>query len=166
MAKIMDVTTGFHMRIKSLYDTEKQLEIALLAMAENATSKELVKGLREHLEETKEHSSRLEQIFSMLQVAPEKHPGASIRGLIADGRKMTTIDASHTIKDALIAGAGREVEHYEMACYMNAIDEAKAIGLTDAVTLLETTLAEEVTAGEALDMVIKACLKQTVDERG
>jgi ferritin-like metal-binding protein YciE len=152
MAKIMDVERGFHLRIRTLYDIEKQLEEALPKMAEAATSPELVKGLLMHAEETKEHSRRLEQIFTMLEVAPEMHAGDAIRGLISDGKSFANAEAPDSLRDVLIAGSGRGVEHYEMACYLNAIEEAEGLGYSEAVELLETTLAEEVAAEEKLEI--------------
>lgn len=166
MAKIMDVEKGFHLRVKTLYDIEKQLEVALPKMAEAATSPDLEKGLLLHLEETKEHSRRLEQIFAMLEVPPEKHAGDAIRGLISDGNSMAAAEAPDSLRDVLIAGAGRGVEHYEMACYLNAIEEAEGLGYTEAVELLETTLAEEVAAEERLEIAFTDNLLLASNEMG
>ncbi len=167
MAKIPNPEKGFHLEVKILYDIEKQLEVALPKMAEAATDPELAEGFRMHLEETEEHSRRLEQIFDMIGQAPEKHAVDAIRGLIADGTVIATADAPDALKDAMLAGAARDVEHYEMACYMNAIEEAKALGLSEAVDLLEETLAEEEAADEKLMTVLKNNLEiaQTEDEQ-
>jgi len=155
MTKIMNPTKAFEYRIKSLYDTEKQLESALPKMARAATSPELAAGFREHLEETKVQSERLENIFKMIDVTPRKQTGETIRALIADGKTKMEMDAPDALKDQMIAGAGRDVEHFEMACYMNAILEAKGLGLYDVAELLEMTLAEEIVADEKLEVAFK-----------
>ncbi|MBY0310284.1 DUF892 family protein [Patescibacteria group bacterium] len=155
MAKIIDTASAFYLRIKTLYDIEKQLEMALPKMAEAATNPELEAGLLAHLEETKEQSQRLEQIFGMLEMPPELQATETIRALIADGDTVASHSAPDELRDVLIAGAGREVEHYEMAVYMNAIEEAKGLGLDDAVALLELSLAEETEAEETLEKAFK-----------
>jgi len=164
MTKITDSMKGFHFRIKILYDIEKQLESALPKMAKAATNSELKSGFLSHLEETKEQSKRLEKIFTMIDASPRKHSGAAIRGLISDGKAVATVEAPDALKDALIAGAGRDVEHFEMAGYMNAIEEAKALQLTEAVELLQMTLAEEIVADEKLEAALKEALTLAASE--
>jgi ferritin-like metal-binding protein YciE len=159
MTKINDAMNGFHLRIKILYDIEKQLEKALPKMAEAAASHELATIILDHLEETKEQRLRLEQLFDMFEVSPQMHTSEGIRGIIADGTAMASADAPGSLRDVLIAGAGREVEHYEIACYSNAIEEAKGLGDSEAVGLLELTLVEEVAADDMLKSVFKDNLK-------
>lgn len=150
MTKITNSMKSFHLRVKTLYDIEKQLEIALPKMAEASTNPALKEGFMEHLEETKEQVRRLESIFEMIGQEPEKHQGQSIRGLISDGEEKIRADASNSMRDVMLAGAGRDVEHFEMACYMNAIEEARMLGMDDAVDMLELSLEEEVLADEKL----------------
>jgi ferritin-like metal-binding protein YciE len=159
MTNISDPAKSFQLTIKTLYDIEKQLEIALPKMAEAAANEELVAGFEEHLKQTEDHSQRLEEIFEIIGAQPEKHAADAIRGLIADGRQIISTDAPAALKDALLAGAGRDVEHYEMACYMNAIEEARGLGLTEAVDLLEETLGEEKEADQKLTAAVKDNLK-------
>jgi ferritin-like metal-binding protein YciE len=138
---------------------EKQLEKALPKMAKAATNPDLVKGFKTHLEETKGHSKRLEEIFKMMEMSPKKFAGEGIRGIIADGGMIAEADAPEALKDAKLAAAGRDVEHYEMACYMNAIEEAKGMGLSEVVMLLQQNLAEEQTADKKLTVALKDSLK-------
>ena len=164
MAKIMNTMKSFHLRIKTLYDIEKRLETALPKMAKAAANPELAAGFLAHLEETKEHSRRLEKIFEMIGAAPQKHAGETIRGLIADGNMKAKADAPDAVRDVMIAGAGRDVEHFEMACYMNAIEEAKGLGLDDVVALLEETLEEEVATDKKLEAAFKENLALAAEE--
>ena len=157
---VTDPQKGFQLSIKTLYDIEKQLEIALPKMADAANDPTLKQGFLDHLEETKEHSKRLEKIFEMIEEKAEKHQGETIRGLLADGDALAAIEAPEALKDEMLAGAGRNVEHFEMACYMNAIEEAKGLDLTDAVKLLEMTLADEIGADEKLEKAVKESLKR------
>lgn len=158
MAKISDPVRAFHKTIKNLYDTEKQLEMALPKMAKAATGEELAAGFEDHLQETKGHIRRLEKIFKIIGAKQEKHAGNTIRGLIADSRMVISADAPVLLKDAMLAAAGRDVEHYEMACYMNAIQEAQGLELQSAVDLLEETLQEEKRA----DLKLADALRQNL----
>ena len=165
MTKIINSSKAFHHKVKTLYDIEKQLENALPKMAEAAISPELAEGFLAHLEETVGHSERLEQIFELIDVAPEKHPGEAIRGLIMEASTIINTEAPSAVKDAMLAGAGRTVEHYEMACYMNAIEEAKALGYVDVVVLLKDTLQEELAADKLLVTALKKNLVTAAEEK-
>ena len=57
--------------IKDIYDAEKQLVKALPKMAKVASNPELKQGFMNHLEETKNHVTRLETVFERLS-APAK----------------------------------------------------------------------------------------------
>jgi ferritin-like metal-binding protein YciE len=150
MPKITDTTNAFIVKLQSLYDIEKQLEKALPKMAKAAFDPDLKEGFIEHLEETKIHSERLEDLFDDLGVDPKKLKTEGIRGIIADGEWVAEVDAPDAVKDAMLAGAARYAEHYEMAGYLSAIAEANALGLTDAAIILTKTLNEEMAADEIL----------------
>ena len=155
MTKIIDGTKAFFIKIQSLYDIEKQLEKALPKLAKASTDPELIEGFLAHLEETKVHSERLEKIFEMLDVSPKKMKCEGIRGIVEDGVWVTEVDAPESLKDSMIAGAARYAEHYEMAGYISAIEEAAALGLDDAVELLTLTLTEEQQADKTLQRAQK-----------
>jgi ferritin-like metal-binding protein YciE len=56
----------------------------------------------------------------------------------------------HSMKDLLVAGAGRKVEHYEIVSYADAVEFAEACDLDDLAALLGETLDEERQADEKL----------------
>ena len=60
---------------------------ALPRMAKAAENDELRQGIEEHLEQTKEHVNRLEQIFEKLEVSPRGKKCKAMEGLIAEGRE-------------------------------------------------------------------------------
>ena len=51
--------------LKDLYSAEKQLIKALPQMAKAATAPELKAAFESHLEETKEHATRLEKVLEL-----------------------------------------------------------------------------------------------------
>ncbi len=143
MTEIINSEKSFELKVKTLYDIEKQSEISLPKMAEAATDPELKEGFLMHLEETEIHTERLEEIFSLIDVEPEKHSGEGIRGIVAEASSVIAADAPTAIKDAMLAGAGRSAEHFEIASYLTAIEEAKGLDYDAVVDLLEKTLEEE-----------------------
>ncbi len=156
--------TAFQLNMKTLYDIEKQLERALPFMVNAATDEDLKSGFQSILEETRMHSDRLEKIFEMIDMAPAKHISAGIRGIIEDTSDIIINEPAGPIKDVLLAGAARSLEHFEIANYMTAIDEAENLGLDGAVDLLEDTLEEEELAARKLGVVMHEDLKLVADE--
>jgi len=55
----------FAHQLQDIYYAEKQLVKALPEMADKATDPQLKQGFLTHLEETKTHVQRLEQVFKM-----------------------------------------------------------------------------------------------------
>ncbi len=63
MAKIKSLHDLFIEQLKDLYSAETQLIKALPKMAEAAHAPALKNGFEEHLEQTREHAHRLEEIL-------------------------------------------------------------------------------------------------------
>jgi ferritin-like metal-binding protein YciE len=129
--------------LRDIYDAEKQLIKALPKMAEAATSEDLRSGFEEHLEQTKGHAERLEQIFSELGEKPTGKKCKGMQGLVSEGSEMIDEDFEGDVKDAGLISAAQRVEHYEIAAYGTVRTYASILGEQDAVSLLEKTLAEE-----------------------
>jgi ferritin-like metal-binding protein YciE len=129
--------------LRDIYDAEKQLIKALPKMAEAATSEELRSGFEEHLEQTKEHARRLEQIFSALGEKPTGKKCKGMQGLVSEGSEVIDEDFEGDVKDAGLISAAQRVEHYEIAAYGTVRTYATILEEQNAVSLLEKTLEEE-----------------------
>src|SRR6185436_13913857 len=103
--------------IKDLLSAEKQLVKALPKMAKGASSEALKAGFEEHLEQTKCHVERLEQIFGLLDKAPRAEHCKAMEGLIEEGSDLLEEEGEPSVKDAALIGAAQRVEHYEIAAY-------------------------------------------------
>ena len=163
MTRIVNSMTAFQLNMKTLYDIEKQLERALPYMVDAATDEDLKNSFLSILDETRMHSNRLEQIFEMIDMTPSKHISAGIRGIIEDTSDIIINEPAGPIKDVLLAGAARSLEHFEMVNYMTAIDEADNLGLDGAVDLLQDTLEEEEFADQKFAIVMNEDLKKIED---
>ncbi len=139
----------FH-ELKDLYSAETQLTKALPKMAKAASNEELVEGFETHLEETKEHVSRLEQILKSHDQTTRGPKCKGMEGLIAEGQEMIEEDAEDEVRDAGLISAAQRVEHYEIAGYGCARTYAEMIGDDEGADLLQQTLDEESATNEKL----------------
>jgi ferritin-like metal-binding protein YciE len=138
--------------LKDLYSAETQLVAALPKMAKAASSPELKQAFEIHLEETKGHVKRLEQIFETLEGSPKGKKCKAMEGLVEEGAELIKekADFEPEALDAGLIGAAQRVEHYEIAAYGTARTFAQQLGDQQAATLLQQTLDEEMAADEKL----------------
>ena len=97
--------------LKDLYNAENQLVKALPKMAKAASSDEVRQGFEEHLEQTRGHVQRLEQIFEALGENPKGKKCAGMEGLVKEGSEVMEEDFEGALMDAALIGAARRVEH-------------------------------------------------------
>jgi len=138
--------------VRDIYDAEKQLTKALPKMARAAESEELRTAFEEHLEITRMHVGRLEEVFKLLGMAARGKTCEGMKGLIEEGQEAIEELEGCTLDAALIASA-QKVEHYEIASYGTLATFAEILGLQDAKDLLGQTLDEEKEADEKLTQV-------------
>jgi len=129
--------------LRDLYNAETQLTKALPKMAKASSNDELRQAFEEHLRQTSEHVSRLEQIFENLDEKPTGKKCLGMEGLVKEGAETMREEYEDAVMDAAIIGAAQRVEHYEIAGYGTVRDMAKLLGEDDHVSLLEQTLGEE-----------------------
>jgi ferritin-like metal-binding protein YciE len=141
--KLNTLADLFHHELKDLYSAENQLVKALPKMAKAATNEDLRAGFEEHLEQTKGHVERLDQIGKTLGLALNGHKCKAMEGLIEEGADLISEDAEETVRDAGLIGAAQRVEHYEISGYGTAAALARQLGHADAAELLSATLQEE-----------------------
>lgn len=136
--------------LKDLYNAENQLVKALPKMAKAASSDELRQGFEEHLEQTKGHVQRLEQIFQALSENPKGKKCKGMEGLLEEGSEVMQEDFEGALMDAAIIGAAQRVEHYEIAAYGTICAFAEELGESEQNSLLNQTLQEEKEADQKL----------------
>jgi ferritin-like metal-binding protein YciE len=148
--------------LKDIYYAENQIAKALPEMAERATNRDLTKGLRDHLDDTKKQIGRLEQVFKILDEPPKAVRCPAIDGLIDEAEEVAGETEDKNVLDAAIIGSAQAVEHYEMARYGTLIAWAEELGRDDVVRLLTTNLNEEKAADRKLSTV---ALRKGVNRR-
>jgi ferritin-like metal-binding protein YciE len=139
--------------LKDIYYAENRIVKALPSLIDKATNRDLTKGLKDHLEETRKQVGRLDQVFEKLGQEPEGVKCPAIDGLISEADDLAGEVADKDVLDAAIVGAAQSVEHYEIARYGTLIAWAEALGHDDIVRLLNTNLNEEKAADKKLSTV-------------
>ena len=129
-------------QLKDLFSAENQIVKALPKMAKNATNEQLRVAFERHLEETRNHVARLEQIAEEMGISLRGKKCKGMEGLIDEGKEVMG-EFEDEVLDAAMIGAAQKVEHYEIAAYGTARTHAQMLGMTKAARLLQQTLDEE-----------------------
>lgn len=129
--------------LRDLYSAERQIVDALPKMAQAATSTDLREAFNHHLEQTRGHVQRLDQIFADLGMDPDGQECEGMKGLIAEGETIIKTDGNGAVKDAALISAAQRVEHYEMAGYGTVRAYAEELDYDNVADLLQKTLDEE-----------------------
>ena len=150
LSSLQDV---FREQLEDLYDAEQQLVTALPKVANAATSQDLREALDHHLDETKGHVQRLQQVFAEAGMSAGNHHCEGMEGLLREGEEIIAATGDSAAKDAALIAAAQRVEHYEIAGYGTAKTLADELGLGEAATLLDQTLDEESEADKKLTTI-------------
>jgi len=147
--------------LKDIYWAEKHLTSALPKMAKAATSNELRSAIENHLRETENHVSRLEQVFEVIREKAVAKKCEAMAGLIKEGEEIISETEKGSItRDAGIISAAQKVEHYEIATYGTLRSLAGVLGHDEAIELLQATLSEEKNADQTLTQVAESSVNQ------
>lgn len=129
--------------LKDIYWAEKALTKALPKMHKNATSVKLKEAINAHLDQTKNHVTRLEQVFASIGKKAQAAKCDAMDGLLKEGEGILEETQTGAVRDAGIIAAAQKVEHYEIATYGTLATYAKMMGHKEALDLLLATLREE-----------------------
>jgi len=149
--KLDTLKTLYIDELRDLYNAENQLIKALPKMAKAASSEELQDAIEKHLEQTKTHVERLEEVFEEIGEKPKGKTCKAMKGLIEEGSEILHEDGEESVIDAGIIVAAQKVEHYEIASYGSVRTFAQLLGKDSSAELLQTTLDEESEANELLN---------------
>jgi ferritin-like metal-binding protein YciE len=149
--------------LKDIYYAENQILKALPKLIENATNAQLRKGLKDHLKETEEQVSRLEQIFEMREEKPKGTKCPGINGLILEGDELTANIADKKVLDAAVISSAQAVEHYEITRYGALIAWAREMGRNDFADILQENLNEEEAANQKLNQIAEGRVNAMAD---
>jgi ferritin-like metal-binding protein YciE len=139
--------------IKDLHNAETQLVEALPEVAKGVSSPELREALELHLEETKDHVTRLEQVSEILGITPRGETCQAMKAFIDQENAIIGAEGEPSVKDLALITAVQKSEHYEIAGYGSARTTAELLERLDVAELLTRTLCEEERADDNLTMI-------------
>jgi ferritin-like metal-binding protein YciE len=139
--------------LQDIYYAEQQITKALPKMIDKATNRDLVTGLKLHLEETNKQIERLDKVFQKLDKKPSGTQCPAIDGIIKESDELTGEVADKAVLDAAIVACAQAVEHYEICRYGTLIAWAEELGHDEVVRFLTTNLNEEKAANTKLNTV-------------
>jgi ferritin-like metal-binding protein YciE len=129
--------------LKDVLHAENQIIKALPKMIKSASNPQLQQAFQMHLEQTKGHVSRIEEVMGMMGMPVKGKTCKAMQGIIEEGKEVMSEDAEDDVMDAALIGAAQKVEHYEIATYGTLCTYAELLGLRDAKRLLGQNLEEE-----------------------
>jgi ferritin-like metal-binding protein YciE len=138
-------------QLKDMYSAEKQLTEALPKMAEAASSTNLEKAFRNHLEQTEEHLAVVAALLNELNQNPTSSKCKAMKGLIEEGEEIIKENGDADARDAALIVAAQKVEHYEIATYGGLRTFASTLGDKDSADILQNILDQEYVADQLLD---------------
>ena len=164
--KIENLRQLFETELRYTYDCEQKLvKKGLPAMISHATSPELRSALEEHLEETRNHITRLDRVFSIVGSEPKTEDNDVLDEITSSAKDMIDDIKIESVRDAAIIVGGNKVEHYEMAIYGSLAAFARQLGFTEAATLLEETLKEEKAADAKLTQIAESVVNTQASQQ-
>ncbi|MDR4306837.1 ferritin-like domain-containing protein [Chelatococcus sambhunathii] len=138
-----DLNKLFHETLKDIYYAERKILKALPKMARGAQDPKLKAAFEKHKDETEGQIERLQQVFELIGKRPQGKTCDAIEGIISEGEEILDEFKGEPALDAGLVAAAQAVEHYEIARYGTLKTWAQSLGLNEAVTLIDQTLAEE-----------------------
>lgn len=151
--------------IKDLYWAENHLVKALPKMINAASLPALQKALSAHLEETKVHVERLDQVFELLGEMPQAKKCDAMEGLTKEGEgSIESTDAGTPARNLGIIMSCQKVEHYEISSYTGLVNLANKLGQVEVADLLSVTLGEEEASDDKLGSIAEKDIKVSAPE--
>jgi ferritin-like metal-binding protein YciE len=151
-----DITTMdelFVHTLRDIYYAEQQILKALPDMVDKSHDPQLKRGFETHMEETRNHISRLEQVFRLHGQQLKGVDCPAIDGILEEAEEIAGEIEDESVLDAALIAAAQAVEHYEITRYGSLIAWAKELGRNDCAALLQQNLDEEKAADGKLTAI-------------
>jgi len=139
--------------LQDLHSAETQIKTALPKAIRAARCDDLKTALKNHLEVTRVHVDRLDQILKRHGAKREDEKCKGMEGLLAECESMLEHEADEVIYDLGIIASCQRVEHYEISGYGTARAYAEKLGEEADAALLAETLEEESSADDELTSI-------------
>jgi ferritin-like metal-binding protein YciE len=150
----------FISELKKSHDAEAQLIEALQLAVRASTTPELRDAFSNHLEQTKDHATRVQMMLDGLGEKPEGTTQGTkclgIKSLVAEIEELQHGDLSSNVRDSALIAYAQRIEHYEIAVYGTLRDYASALGERETASQLQNILEEEQEADHQMTKIGQA----------
>jgi ferritin-like metal-binding protein YciE len=154
----------FEKHLKDIYTAELELVDALPKVVEAAYEEDFEDAIRDHLEETKRQTKRLEKIFTQLRIdKDDAEISEAMSALIEETTKIINEFESGPVRDSALIICAQKVEHYEIAAYGSLRTLADVLGMEQIGDVLDRTLDEEKAADELLSELAEDINEMALD---
>jgi len=141
-------------QLGDIYWAEKKLVKTLPKLEEAATTQQLKNAFSNHLRQTEQHVTRLEDVFNMIGEDAKAKKCPALAGIVDEGEEIIDdTDSGSAQRDVGLIFAGQKAEHYEIATYGGLVQLAKTLGYNEAANLMGQTLSEEKEADATLTQI-------------
>ncbi len=149
--------------LADIYDAEHQFLEAQEEMLPQATSTTVKSLLQQHIEETQQQITVLEQVFEVLGESPEREKCAAAAGIVSENEDLLDeVSGNPTLVDLAISGGCSKVEHYEIANYRMLITGAEQMGQTQIAQLLQQNLRQEEATAKKIESSAPTLFQQAM----
>jgi ferritin-like metal-binding protein YciE len=146
--------------LRDIYYAEQQIVKSLPTMIDKASNNQLKTAFKSHLEESKGHVKRLEEVFRMHGAQAKGVNCPAIDGIIEEAEEIAGEVEDQSVLDAALLAAAQAVEHYEISRYGTLIAWAKELGRNDCASVLQKNLDEEKAADKKLTGIAETRVNQ------
>jgi ferritin-like metal-binding protein YciE len=143
----------YHNQLRMLLSTEQQIIEALPTMIEKATDVQLKQAFQSHLQETRIHVTRLQDILRDEHGETDEIKCKALSALVTEAEDLVKDATDLTVRDVALIAAAQRVEHYEIASYGTVRRWAEILGEAEQAALLDKTVQEEGHADQLLTSI-------------
>jgi ferritin-like metal-binding protein YciE len=153
--------------LKDIYDAEHQFLQGQELMLRNANDGTLKQMITQHIDQTRQQISNLEQVFSLIGEKAERVMCDGAKGIVSEGQKsMKEASGSPDIMDLTILGGASKVEHYEISTYRGLVAGAQLMGQRDVLNLLQQNLQQEEQTARMIEQTETQMLQRAMSSQG
>jgi ferritin-like metal-binding protein YciE len=152
-ANIEDLSTLYIDSLQKALDMEQKITKALPDMIEKSSDSELSSAFRNHLEQTRGHVSKVENLLRKATGEANTTTCKVIIGLTTEAEDNIKDATDPVIRDITLIASAQQVEHHEIAVYGTLRTWAEILGKTDDAVVLESILGEEDAADQLLTQI-------------
>src|SRR5580700_1446923 len=150
---IEDLRTLYVANLKKALDMEQKITKALPTMIEKSTDPQLATAFRNHLEETRGHVAKVQNLLRDVTGEADASTCKAISALITEAEDNIKDASDPSVRDISLIASAQQVEHHEIAVYGTLRSWAELLGNDEAADTLESILEEEKNADELLSTI-------------